>query len=147
MTDRQGLPWTDAFLLGFEAMDDTHREFVEVVDRLLTCPDDDLAAAMREFIVHAEAHFGQEKAWMEETDFPPRDCHIDDHNAVMESAYQVEDLVRSGDVAVGREFATELGRWFPSHADYLDSALAQWMAKKKLGGVPVVLRRNLPIDR
>lgn len=84
---------------------------------------------------------------MEETDFPPRDCHVDDHNAVMESAYQVEDLVRSGDVEVGREFAAELARWFPSHADYLDSALAQWLAKKKLGGVPVVLRRNLPIDR
>ena len=49
MTDQQGLPWTDAFLLGFEAMDDTHREFVEVVDRLLTCPDDDLAGAMRAF--------------------------------------------------------------------------------------------------
>ena len=147
MTDQQGLPWTDAFLLGFEAMDDTHREFVEVVDRLLTCPDDDLAAAMRAFIEHAEAHVGQEKTWMEETDFPPRDCHVDDHNAVMESAYQVEDLVRSGDVEVGREFAAELARWFPSHADYLDSALAQWLAKKKLGGVPVVLRRNLPIDR
>ncbi len=147
MTDQQGLPWTDAFLLGFEAMDDTHREFVEVVDRLLTCPDDDLAAAMRAFIEHAEAHFGQEKTWMEETDFPPRDCHVDDHNAVMESAYQVEDLVRTGNVEVGREFATELARWFPSHADYLDSALAQWLAKKKLGGVPVVLRRNLPIDR
>ena len=25
--------------------------------------------------------------------------------------------------------------------------MAQWLAKKKLGGVPVVLRRNLPIDR
>ena len=29
----------------------------------------------------------------------------------------------------------------------LDSALAQWMAKRKLGGVPVVLRRNLQFER
>ena len=147
MTDKQGLQWTDAFLLGYEAMDDTHREFVDIVDRLLTCADADLAGAMRDFIVHAEAHFGQEKAWMEETDFPPRECHIDDHDAVMDSARQVEDLVKSGDLEIGREFATELARWFPSHADYLDSALAQWMAKKKLGGVPVVLRRNLNVER
>jgi len=59
----------------------------------------------------------------------------------------VEDLVKAGDVEIGREFAGELARWFPSHADYLDSALAQWMAKKKLGGVPVVLRRNLNVER
>jgi hemerythrin len=147
MTDNQGLQWTDAFLLGYEAMDDTHREFVDIVDRLLTCADADMAGVMHEFIQHAEAHFGQEKDWMEETDFPPRDCHIDDHNAVMESARQVEALVQGGDVDIGREFASELARWFPSHADYLDSALAQWLAKKKLGGVPVVLRRNLNIER
>ena len=147
MTDTQGLQWTDAFLLGYEAMDDTHREFVAIVDRLLTCADADLAQAMRDFIVHAEAHFGQEKEWMEQTDFPPRDCHIDDHNAVMDSARQVEDLVRAGEVDIGREFAAELARWFPCHADYLDSALAQWLAKKKLGGVPVVLRRNLNFER
>lgn len=148
MTDApQGLSWTDAFLLGYDAMDDTHREFVAIVNRLLTCPDADMAAAMRAFVVHAEAHFGQEKAWMEATDFPPRDCHIEDHDAVMESAHQVEERVLAGDVALGREFAAELARWFPSHADYLDSALAQWLAKRRLGGVPVVLRRNLVIDR
>ena len=146
MTDRQGMQWTDAFLLGYDAMDETHREFVDVVNRLLTCADSELASAMRAFIIHAEAHFGQEKAWMEETDFPPHECHIDDHEAVMDSARQVEGLVKTGDFEVGREFAAELAGWFPSHADYLDSALAQWMAKKKLGGVPVVLRRNLNIE-
>ncbi|TXH81108.1 hemerythrin domain-containing protein [Thauera aminoaromatica] len=147
MTETQGLQWTDAFLLGYEPMDDTHREFVEIVDRLLTCPDAEMAGLLQAFITHAEAHFGLENTWMEETGFPPRDCHISEHKAVMESALQVEDLVRSGDFATGREFAAELANWFPGHADYLDSALAQWMAKRKLGGVPVVLRRNLQFER
>ena len=43
MTETQGLQWTDAFLLGYEPMDDTHREFVEIVDKLLTCPDAEMA--------------------------------------------------------------------------------------------------------
>ena len=60
---------------------------------------------------------------------------------------QVEERVRGGDFTIGREFAAELANWFPGHADYLDSALAQWMAKRKLGGVPVVLRRNLQFER
>ena len=108
MTETQGLQWTDAFLLGYEPMDDTHREFVEIVDKLLTCPDAEMAGLLQAFITHAEAHFGLENTWMEETGFPPRDCHISEHKAVMESAVQVEDLVRSGDFATGREFAAEL---------------------------------------
>ena len=44
MTDRQGMQWTDAFLLGYDAMDETHREFVDVVNRLLTCADSELAS-------------------------------------------------------------------------------------------------------
>jgi hypothetical protein len=56
MTETQGLQWTDAFLLGYEPMDDTHREFVEIVDKLLTCPDAEMAGLLQAFITHAEAH-------------------------------------------------------------------------------------------
>ena len=36
MTDITGMPWTDNYLLGHAPMDDTHREFVEVVDAMLS---------------------------------------------------------------------------------------------------------------
>ena len=36
---------------------------------------------------------------------------------------------------------------FPGHADYLYSALAQWMVKKQLGAIPVVVRKNLKFDQ
>ncbi|ENO87281.1 hemerythrin domain-containing protein [Thauera linaloolentis] len=141
----QGMPWSDHYLLGHAGMDDTHREFVELVDRMLGCADDDFAAALRAFIVHAEAHFGEEKAMMEATDFPATECHVDDHEAVYASALEVEPLVRAGNVAIGRAFAAELARWFPSHADYLDSALAHWVVKRSTGGKPVVLKRNIAV--
>ncbi len=147
MSTAQDFTWTDAFLLGYGPMDDTHREFVDIVNGLLTCRDDELAAQMRAFIVHAEAHFGEENAWMKETAFPAADCHADEHAAVMKSALEVEPMVQGGNIAIGRAFAAELVRWFPGHADYMDASLAQWMAKRKLGGVPVVLRRNLSFER
>lgn len=143
----QGLPWTDNFLLGHARLDETHREFVAVVDRMLTCSDADFPAAMRAFIVHAEAHFGDEKAMMEATGFPATDCHVDDHNAVYSSALEVEPLVLAGNIEIGRAFAAELARWFPSHADYLDSALAHWVVKRSTGGKPVVLKRNIAVER
>ena len=37
---------------------------------------------------------------------------------------------------IGRDFAAELERWFPGHADYLDSALAAVRCKRQFGGKP-----------
>lgn len=147
MRTQTGLPWTDHFLLGHAKMDATHREFVEIVDRLLSCPDGEFAVELRHFIDHAEAHFAEERALMEGSDFPATSCHCDDHDAVFNSALEVEPLVVAGNIDIGRQFAAELARWFPSHADYLDSALAHWLVKRSSGGKPVVVRRNLAFER
>jgi hemerythrin len=143
---RQGLKkfdWEDSYLLGYAPMDDTHREFVEVVEALLSCPDEELVARFENFIRHAKAHFGEEDAWMRETGFPPKDCHIDEHAAVMASVDAVFEQVKGGDYAEGRRLARALADWFPGHAFHLDSALSHWMCKRAFGGKPVVVKRNV----
>ncbi len=136
-------PWTDRYLMGFKPMDDTHREFVEVVDALLGAEDADMAARLEAFAAHARRHFEEERVWMEETGFPARECHNDEHAAVMKSVLQVQEIVAAGKAAEARSLAIALKDWFPGHADYMDASLSQWMCKKKLGGTPVVLRRNI----
>lgn len=138
------LPWTDAFLLGFDPMDDTHHEFVDIVNAMLTCPDEAVAGHLRRFEQHAVTHFQQELDWMKSTSFPSTDCHDDEHMAVLKSVREALPLVEAGNVAIGRSLAQALADWFPGHADYLDSALAQWMVKRRTGGAPVVIRRNIP---
>lgn len=143
-TATASFPWTDAFLLGYAPMDQTHQEFVETVGAMLAATDEGFVACLDAFARHAEEHFEQERAWMAATDFPAMQCHIDEHNAVLNSVHQVRDLLAGGgDVNVGRSLASELVRWFPGHADYMDASLAQWMTKKRLGGTPVVLRRGV----
>ena len=135
-------PWTDRYLLGYPPMDATHREFVEVVNAILSAPDAEIGPLLDKFAQHAEKHFGEEREWMKTTDFPAADCHIDEHEAVMASVRLVVGVVAEGDFAEGRRLATELAKWFPGHADYMDAPLAQWLAKRRMGGVPVVLRRG-----
>jgi hemerythrin len=137
------LTWNDAFLLGYVPMDSTHEEFVRCVTAVQEVPDAELPAAMDALVQHLREHFGQEDQWMRETEFPPRDCHIDEHAAVMKSVEEVRALLATGDTAEPRRLAAALADWFPGHADYLDSALAQWMCKQRLGAKPVVLKRNL----
>ena len=142
-SESETLQWSDAFLLGFTPMDEIHHEFVELVSQLQTAPEAELPALLEAFILHAQKHFDEEKAWMVETDFPARECHIDEHAAVMNSVLEVRGLLAEGNTTLCRELADELARWFPGHADYLDSALSHWMCQKRLGGKPVVLRRNV----
>lgn len=139
--------WSDAYLLGYEPMDETHREFVDVLQAMQACSDTEFLPQLQAFKSHCESHFGQEQRWMEETQMPGRQCHIDEHAAVSKSVNDVLALLctesSAHHVAIGRSMATELGRWFPFHADHMDSALSHWMCKHRFGdGKPVVIRRN-----
>ena len=142
MDVQSGFVWEDRYLLGYAAMDDTHREFVALVDALLTAPDDALPAALEAFAAHAEAHFAQEDGWMVAEDFPARDCHIDEHAKVLASVNEVREMVAGGEREIVRELAVALKDWFPSHADYMDSALSTWMVKRAHAGKPLIFRRD-----
>jgi hemerythrin-like metal-binding protein len=137
------LQWHDGLLLGYQPMDLVHQEFVQCVAALQQAPDSQLPELMAALLAHAQRHFGEEDRWMEETQFPARECHIDEHAQVMHSIVEVQQRVAQGQFEVCRRLARELASWFPGHADYLDSALAHWMCKQRLGGKPVVIRRSL----
>ena len=138
------LRWHDGLLLGYAPMDQVHETLVTVVAHLQSCLDSEVAAALDAVHAHLQEHFGSEDQWMRETDFPARDCHIDEHAAVLNSVQQVQErLTQQGDVALCRRLADELARWFPGHADYLDSALSHWLCQQRLGGKPVVIRRHV----
>ncbi|CAB3727398.1 hemerythrin domain-containing protein [Paraburkholderia rhynchosiae] len=146
-SQQTALAWNDAFLLGYGPMDDTHREFIDCIDAALGASDGEFVIALHALVEHLEQHFSSEKEWMELTEFPAADCHIAEHDAVRRSAHEVVGRLNNGrDVQLGRSFARELARWFPSHADYMDAALAQWIVKRTCGGVPVVVRRNVVFD-
>ena len=139
------LVWSDALLLGYTPMDAVHEDFVRCARALTTAPDACLPEALRHMAEHLRVHFEQEDACMAETDFPPRQCHIDEHAAVLRSADEVLALAEQGQLEPARGFAAALVDWFPGHADYLDAALAHWMCKRQHGGKPVVVRRGLAL--
>lgn len=130
------------FLLGYGPMDDIHREFIELVQALQVVPDDEVPPVLDRLAAHTEHHFAEEAAWMSTEGYPARDCHVDEHDRVMASMREVQQLVAGGDRGVARRLARALEDWFPGHATYMDSALAQWMVKRSAGGAPIVFKRK-----
>ena len=133
-------------LVGFKPMDDEHHAFVEMIERMQNAAADELATLLDEFAVVADAHFDSENKMMEETQFPPRQCHIDEHMAVLKSVAEVRELLAEGRSDIGASLVDELAKWFPGHVTHLDSALSHWMCKKQLGGKPVVIKRSLNLE-
>jgi hemerythrin len=137
------LIWNDSLLLGDPEMDAVHEAFVACIAAVVQAPDAGLPDAFAELERQARSHFDLEDTWMRDNDFPARDCHIDEHAAVMASIVGVRQRVEAGDTSAVRHLAQALADWFPGHADYLDSALAHWMCKRRWGGKPIVLRRGV----
>lgn len=137
--------WSDACLVGMPLMDNMHEEFFVVARRLLACHSTNAGKCLDDFIDHARRHFEQEDEWMERTAFPPRECHVKEHEDVLLSARDLRSALAAGQVDSSKlhEFAAFLFQWFPGHVDYLDAALAAWMSQQQHGGKPVVLRRDL----
>ena len=123
MANKQ-IPWQDEWTLNHPKMDETHHEFIAEINHMLAVPDSEMLAAVDGFIEHTVAHFEQERVWMESTNFPPKGCHIGEHDRVLAIVQQVRQMVEGGDYAIGRRLAEELVPWFNQHAQTMDAALA-----------------------
>lgn len=137
------MTWGEHLLLGHSEMDGLHEEFVELIGQLQTASDAQLPERLQAMRAHLEQHFKEENEWMRRSAFPPRDCHIDEHSAVLRSVCEVGELLAAGNVAICRDLIRALADWFPKHATHLDSALAHWLSKQRFGGKPIVLKRSL----
>jgi hemerythrin-like metal-binding protein len=126
------IEWTQALDLGVPQMDQTHREFLAVLNRLAEAPDEGIPAAFEALRQHTVAHFDQERGWMAETGFPAAHCHLAEHEGVLEVMREVQGYLAAGKLEVARVLARELAEWFRGHAATMDAMLAQYMRAKSM---------------
>jgi hemerythrin-like metal-binding protein len=122
------LEWSDRLALGLEPMDQTHREFVDLLAVVAAAPDAGLLAAWCTLVDHTDAHFGQEDRWMQDAGFSAVNCHSRQHAMVLEVLREGVRRGEAGDLTAIREMAAELAVWFPQHAEAMDAALAEQLA-------------------
>jgi hemerythrin-like metal-binding protein len=118
------LEWSNELALGQSVMDETHEEFVELLNRFGAAEDADRLARLDEFIAHTEAHFRQEETWMERMQFPPLGCHRTEHEGVLEIMREVRNRIAGGELHYGPVLAKAIAEWFPLHAQSMDAMLS-----------------------
>lgn len=129
------LTWNDTLELDHAQMDQTHREFVALLNAVQDAlPGLDRALItdrFRELVLHTDAHFSQEERWMQDCGFDADNCHSRQHSMVLRVMRDVETLARDeGDLGPLQRIVGELVEWFPQHAQMMDAALAEQMQQR-----------------
>ncbi|CAN5223568.1 hypothetical protein BH10PSE16_BH10PSE16_30930 [soil metagenome] len=136
------LQWSDTLALNLPVMDDTHREFVELLAVVETAGDEALLAHWRTLVDHTDDHFGREDQWMQATRFSSTNCHSVQHQVVLQVMREGIALAEAGDLGAIRQMARELAVWFPHHAQTMDAALALHL--RSIGFEPLTGKVSLP---
>jgi len=120
------IKWSDnEFLLGMPVMDDTHKEFIILVNKLSDAPDELFSSLFDELTTHTQQHFQQEEKLMTEYKFPAEGEHKDEHQRILGELKQFKKRVDKGLIAFARNYIRDrIPEWFRLHAATMDSALA-----------------------
>jgi hemerythrin-like metal-binding protein len=121
------LQWSEELELGLSYMDDTHREFVDLLTAASSASDAQLLTVWQSVIEHTQDHFGREDKWMQDSSFPPGSCHSTEHDAILAVMREGGRRGEQGNLGVVRQLARELGVWFAGHAQSMDTALALFL--------------------
>lgn len=118
------LEWSEALSLDLPLMDDTHREFVDLLATFEAAAETERLPAWRALIDHTQVHFDQEDRWMRETRFAAGNCHSVQHKVVLQVMREGLKRAEAGELDILGMMAGELALWFPQHAQSMDAGLA-----------------------
>ena len=118
------LTWSNDLQTGDSRMDDTHEEFVTMLNQLLATPQDQQLPLYKAFLSHTVEHFAQEDRWMLAPGFSADNCHAGQHTTILETMRAVEVHYEGGDNEIITRLVEALAEWFPGHANSMDAGLA-----------------------
>jgi hemerythrin len=129
------LTWNDALLLDMPEMDETHHEFVDLLNALehtlVAGSADDVDAALARLSRHTAEHFALEEGWMAQAGLAPDNGHAFQHQAVLNVLREVRRLhAAEADRELVRRLANDLAHWFRAHSLAMDADLAQRLAER-----------------
>jgi len=119
------LSWSDELKTGDARMDETHVEFIDMLNAIKALPEDQQLEPYQAFYQHTVEHFAQEERWMLATGFTADNCHASHHETILETMRAVEEHYQKGDTEIIGRMMDAMAEWFPGHANSMDRGLAQ----------------------
>ena len=142
LDEQPTLTWSDDLVMNMDKMDQTHREFVDLLAATELAPEDKLIDSFIELIAHTDEHFSGENQWMQDVSFGPGGCHTDEHDMILK--VMREALRRGqedGNLKLVRQLTGELAIWFDGHAKSMDAVLAMFLKEVQYDPVTRIVHK------
>lgn len=117
----------DEIFVGFGPIDELHREFQMLLDRLIDCEDADYGQHLLELHEHLLRHCGAEEEWMRQERYEGYGRHKQEHEKLLEALSEVRRRFDAGDLESVQAFSNDLLPWFAIHAQTMDAPLAHFL--------------------
>ncbi len=125
------IEWTDANRVGIAAVDEEHRRLFEILNKLHAAmtearEQDMLRRILAELIGHAVVHFQTEEDLYTRYEYPGYEEHKKVHDALTETAMEVQDSLREDGAVVSPELLEFLRDWLVGHTLGLDKEMGKF---------------------
>ena len=136
--DDDSIAWDDSFSVGFESIDNQHKELVVMANELfLGCKRGVVAAdvaflrTIRKAVDYAKYHFSAEEKYMSQADYPELGEHIKEHEKFVAQLISAVKEFEAGHTAP-ITMARFLKKWLLNHIAVSDKQYAPYLAKLEL---------------
>jgi hemerythrin-like metal-binding protein len=130
MSSTHTLSWGDELVLGDARTDQTHQEFVDLVNATTAAAPELKLATYQRLLAHTVDHFEQEERWMRACGIPEDFCHFGQHAGVLQVMKEVERRAQAGEMEFIPSMIEALVEWFPGHASSMDAGLVSYLHDK-----------------
>jgi len=127
--------WDDSFSVGFEPIDEQHKELVRMTSGLFTACEQGVIAAdmaflqtMKKAVDYAETHFADEEEYMSEAGFPHLSGHKKQHEAFVAEVQKSIDEFEAGNIEP-IYMARFLKKWLLNHIAVSDKLYSPYLSK------------------
>jgi hemerythrin len=114
------LQWKENYSVHFETLDDHHKHFIGIINRLYDSmmSTNDIGSVhpiVCELVEYSSYHFTAEEAFMKDNGYGELDRHISKHRYFSEKIMQMKEMERDNQLAVARDLTVFLGDWLLHH--------------------------------
>lgn len=134
--------FTEEYIVGVDEIDDQHREFFTLLDKIGdVVPDlykplddeevDDLLDVMYDLRDYALLHFRTEEGYMKEVDYPGLEKQRTEHNRFITDVIRMEAELMNGTAMPAIKVRNFMHDWYRDHILSLDKPFCEFYNKKK----------------
>ncbi|HEY4745114.1 MAG TPA: bacteriohemerythrin [Desulfuromonadaceae bacterium] len=114
------LRWRDDYSVHLEQLDEHHKQFIGMVNRLYdsvmtTTAMGSVQPIIGELVSYSSYHFSAEEQFMREHAHPGLDEHVAQHRYFSEKIAELQQMQRDDQLGLARELIVFLGDWLLHH--------------------------------